>query len=70
MKSIITETTEFTYPLLMQSHLGSIAIFTKENEGVYIHHYNDEKLNGIPVFVNILQNSWKPFTGQITLSNQ
>lgn len=74
MKIYIQEKTDFKdliYPLIMQSNNGSIAIFTSERKGIYIHHYKDDSQNGYEIYLNDTNViNWQPFNGKITLSNQ
>jgi hypothetical protein len=66
-----TDQNNLKYPLLMISQNGSIGYFGDATKGIYLHHYNDEKQNGFPIFINKSSTTnWKPFNGKITLSNQ
>jgi hypothetical protein len=61
------EQKELIYPLLMESEIGSIALFKSKLDGVFICPITDKNLLGASVnpFAN-----WTPFNGKITLSNQ
>ena len=70
MKVEINEQPDLIYPKLMKSDFGSIVLFTERNHGIFIHHYSDENMIGIPLRIDNMNKAYKPFNGKITLSNK